>query len=217
MKILVFDTETTGLPERDAPLIAVHRWPYIVQLSYLIFDTIENKITKTVDHIIKLPDGVKISPESENIHHISNKMVKEKGVDIKNELEKFNEILLEVDLIIAHNIIFDKNIIKVESIRNNIISNFTSNRYKIQEYCTMMNSIDLCKIVRHYKNGNTYYKYPKLLELHEHLFNTIPDGLHNSMVDILVCLRCYIKMIFDIDLSLCCENYKFIHNKYSIL
>lgn len=215
MKILVFDTETTGLPERGAPIIAVHRWPYIVQLSYLIFDTNDNKIIETVDNIIKLPDGVKITPESENIHHISNKMVKKKGVSIKDELIKFNERLVEVDMIIAHNIIFDKNIIKVESIRNNIISNFTCNRHKIQEYCTMMNSIELCKIVRHYKNGNEYYKYPKLMELHEYLFNTIPDGLHNSMVDILVCLRCYIKMKFDIDLSLCCKSYNLLNSKYS--
>ena len=53
------------------------------------------------------------------------------------------------------------------------------------------------------------------MELHEHLFNSIPDGLHNSMVDILVCLRCYIKMTFDIDLSLCCKSYNIVNGKYS--
>jgi len=207
MKILVFDTETTGLPDKNAPIIAVHRWPYIVQLSYLIFDTNLNQMIETVDNIIKLPDNIKISQESENIHHISNKMVKENGIDIKEQLLQFNQKILEVDLVIAHNIDFDRNIIKVECIRNNIISSFTSNGHKINEYCTMKNSIDLCKIVRHYRNGDTYYKYPKLSELNEHLFHTIPQGLHNSMIDILVCLRCYIKMTFDIDLSLSSTSY----------
>ncbi len=38
-----------------------------------------------------------------------------------------------------------------------------------------------------------YKKWPTLLEFHKHLFNTIPDNLHNSIVDVLVCLRCYLK------------------------
>ena len=217
MKILVFDTETTGLPtERNAALIATHKWPYIVQLSYLIYDTEKNEILETVDNIIKLPYGYKLSQESQNIHRITNEMVQEKGVYIEEELIKFNEKLLEVDLIVAHNITFDKNMIIVECIRNKIINNFTNNGLKKSEFCTMLNSIELCKIVRHYKNGNEYYKYPKLMELHEYLFNTIPDGLHNSMVDILVCLRCYIKMTFDIDLSLCSKSYNLVNDKYSI-
>ena len=44
-------------------------------------------------------------------------------------------------------------------------------------------------------------KYPKLMELHKHLFNTIPDGLHNSMVDVLVCLRCYGKIKHNVDFN----------------
>ena len=38
-----------------------------------------------------------------------------------------------------------------------------------------------------------YKKWPTLLEFHKHLFNTIPENLHNSIVDVLVCLRCYLK------------------------
>ena len=41
------------------------------------------------------------------------------------------------------------------------------------------------------------------MELHKHLFGDIPKGLHNSMVDVLACLRCYGKMQFDIVSGLC--------------
>ena len=37
-------------------------------------------------------------------------------------------------------------------------------------------------------------KWPRLVELYESLFQEKPSGLHNSMVDVLVCLRCYVKM-----------------------
>ena len=55
MKIFVFDTETTGLPsERNASILASNKWPYIVQLSYLIYDTDQAKVLDYVDNIIKL-------------------------------------------------------------------------------------------------------------------------------------------------------------------
>lgn len=40
----------------------------------------------------------------------------------------------------------------------------------------------------------SYKKFPKLSELHEHLFGYVPDNLHNSLVDVLVCLRCFLKI-----------------------
>ena len=54
MKIFVFDTETTGLPtERNASILASHKWPNIVQLSYLLYDTEEKMVLNYVDKIIK--------------------------------------------------------------------------------------------------------------------------------------------------------------------
>lgn len=44
-------------------------------------------------------------------------------------------------------------------------------------------------------------KFPKLAELFATLFESekIPTNLHNSMVDVLVCLKCYLKMRHGID------------------
>ena len=40
MKVLVFDTETTGLPkERFASFKDTHLWPHIMQLSFMMYDT----------------------------------------------------------------------------------------------------------------------------------------------------------------------------------
>ena len=41
------------------------------------------------------------------------------------------------------------------------------------------------------KGGKKYFKYPKLCELYKILFKREPNGMHNSLVDILLCLRCY--------------------------
>jgi len=215
MKILVFDTETTGLPEgRNPSIITTHLWPHIVQLSYILYDTELATILDYVDVIIKLPTGVYISKESENIHRISNKKSQEEGVDIVNELKLFNDIVLKADLVVGHNISFDKRMIMVECIRNKIRQNFTINYNRKPEYCTMKNSVDLCKIVVKSKNGSEYYKYPKLMELHKYLFDTIPDGLHNSMVDVLACFRCYGKMKYNIDYLEVSDSVKMLNNMF---
>ena len=212
MKILIFDTETTGLPtERNASIIATHKWPYIVQLSYILYDTDCSMVLNSIDKIIKLSEGITISKESENIHKISNEMSKTKGVDIKKELQEFNNMLIESDLVVAHNISFDKQMIMVECIRHKLQQNFTRNTNRKPEYCTMKNSVNICKIPKVSLNGDIYYKYPKLIELYQHLFDETPDGLHNSMIDVLACLRCYGKMKLDVDLlekssSLRCLN-----------
>jgi hypothetical protein len=40
----------------------------------------------------------------------------------------------------------------------------------------------------------TYKKFPKLSELHQHLFGYVPENLHNALIDVLVCLRCFLKL-----------------------
>lgn len=37
-------------------------------------------------------------------------------------------------------------------------------------------------------------KFPRLDELHKILFGSIPANLHNSLIDVLVCLRCFLKI-----------------------
>ena len=37
-------------------------------------------------------------------------------------------------------------------------------------------------------------KFPRLDELHKILFGNIPANLHNSLIDVLVCLRCFLKI-----------------------
>ena len=49
MKVLIFDVETTGLPERNATLKRLEKYPYIVQFSWMIYDASRNKISNIND------------------------------------------------------------------------------------------------------------------------------------------------------------------------
>ena len=119
-------------------------------------------------------------------------------------LHTFNEWSLKCDLLVAHNISFDKRMLMVEGIRNNI-------KMEIHDtYCTMKNSVELCHIEREYENGEKYLKYPSLSELHYHLFNKIPLNTHNALIDILICMRCFCKMELNKDISRINRTIRFI-------
>lgn len=195
MKVLIFDTETTGLPiDYKGSIYNSDNWPYIVQLSYILFDCTQNKIIINVDDIIKVKN---IPVSSTEIHQITQNISDTKGISIKEALNRFNTVAKQATRLIAHNIQFDKKLIIVESIRNKIASVFVT---KPSIYCTMKTTIDLCKIEKKCQDGTKYFKYPTLSELYHHLFSIFPKGTHNAKNDILICLRCYYYLEYKKDL-----------------
>lgn len=200
MKVLVFDTETNGLIPRNKNIVSenLHLMPYIVQLSYILFDTVSKKIVVERDFIIRLPEEVEISKESSNIHGITKEISNSNGITMYEALEDFDMQLSKTDIVIAHNITFDTNMIAIESLRNNMEVRRQFTR-KIN-YCTMKRTVELCKITAVNRQNKEYFKYPTLTQLHEFLFNETPLGTHNSMADVFICLRCYFKVKFEEDL-----------------
>ena len=201
MIVLVVDTETTGLPlKRDASVLQTSLWPHIVQLSFILYDTEQNKSLTCQDHIIQIPDSVTMSKESEKIHGITRSMMNRKGISIAEALDYFDKAINKADVVVAHNLSFDKRLLMVEARRLKRPQYFTKNGRGIKEYCTMKNTRNDCNLVTTRKDGTTFVKSPKLVELHKYLFKTTPNNLHNAMADILVCLRCYMKKVHDKDI-----------------
>jgi DNA polymerase-3 subunit epsilon len=213
MKVLVFDTETTGLPQSyNAELTDFAKWPHIVQLSFLLYDTEAKVVLEYIDSIIRVGPEVIISPESIAIHQITPARSQTEGVPIVEALAVFEKTLIEADLIVGHNISFDKKMLMVELLRHQLPNFFyfakgtsstnSSRREQYAEYCTMKQMTELCALPAVNKNtGKTYCKYPTLTELHEHLFKSKPNGVHNAMIDVLVCLRCYIYHVYKYDIA----------------
>jgi DNA polymerase-3 subunit epsilon len=218
MKIIVFDTETTGLPtEWNASITQPWKWPHIVQISFILYETETRELLACQDHIIKVGDDVVISKKSQEIHGITPSRCKRRGIDIKIALEDFNEHLRQADIVVAHNVSFDKRMVMVESIRNKLPQYFTIDGHRKPEFCTMKRSTELCKIEVTSRDGSKYFKYPTLTELHRELFDTDPNGVHDSMADVLICLRCYTKCEHEHDTSKeSCRALKNLHGLYRI-
>lgn len=204
MKVLVFDTETTGLAEKRASIYDNSKWPYIIQLSYILYD-MSNNSALIKNNYIKINESVIISPDSFNIHHISREILDERGINIVPALREFNECLKRCDVVVGHNISFDKRLIFVECFRHNIKQYFTqfidNKQIAKPEFCTMKHTTQFCKLERLSKTNQIYSKHPKLSELYSLLFpeEPLPADLHNSLIDVAMTLRCYLKYVANFD------------------
>jgi DNA polymerase-3 subunit epsilon len=206
MIIIVFDTETTGLPQGwNTPPTESDKYPHIVQLSYLLYDTELDKTLACEDHIIKLKSSVTLPPESVRIHGITRARMKRKGITIKQALDDFKMAMSNADIVVGHNVRFDKNMMLAEAHRNNRTIAFD----KKGEYCTMLRSVDVCKLK---KEGKAHFKYPRLSEIYYHLFGEMPQGVHDSMADVIYTTRCFLALHNQRVVT--CKRLKRLQNSY---
>ena len=183
---LYFDTETTGLPPKEAEYEKDYLlFPRIVQFSWSM-----NGVTKA--YVIK-PEGYEIPEESAAIHGITTAMAKEKGVSIKAVLREFVIDAYCAEKILAHNIYFDTSVIKSEILRlshlhfQKLAWDAMDKEKRIDTMRSTMKFVD----ARNDKGG---MKFPSLSELYYKLFKETFSA-HDAKADVEALIRCHEELI----------------------
>jgi len=240
-RIMCFDTETSGLmPKHKAgtPYPPMEAYPYIMQISWTVYNVATNEIEETVNEYVQIPQTVEVSEEATRVNGITREILAEKGKPIVPLLDKFFVAYMKCDCIVAHNLQFDSEVVRKEMWRNRdvlkrkirnpervnmmcgVFTKKFNDAYHIDMFCTMKNTVELCGIDYVAKPNaknvvkevlgeivdavlgevtvpatNNRKKFPRLNELYGKLFDTpLPGDMHNSIVDVLVCLRCFLKV-----------------------
>ena len=213
----VFDTETNGLPVDGI-------MPDIVQIAAITFDSNTSKFDK-INHVVKLlPESEFNQDACDNCHGITIDNINKNGINLIDALYDFILCANQSDIVIAHNIHYDKCVVKRALIN---LSNcartrsdhkkctfmyelFTSNITK-KMYCTMKTTVNSCQLLpRGYSCSKSEYKYPKLSELYHYLFPNKPHQLilHDALNDVIICAICYFKHKHDINICDICHDMK---------
>ena len=178
-RIIMFDTETTGLPvnKKESALISSNNWPDIVSICWMVFEN--RTLVRTENHIIS-PNGWIIPEESIRIHGITQERAQAEGRPLEEVLNKFRADIESACYIIAHNLQFDKNVVF-----NAYMWRLNMNPMKFwntdAEFCTQEASKDEMKLRSLYGRD---YKFPKLDELYKDTFKKdAPADAHNAMRD----------------------------------
>ncbi len=227
-RVLAFDVETTGLlPKAGADL---EDYPYIIQFSFAVYNVKTRIIEYTANYYINVECEIK--PIITEITGITKEMCTQRGVALNRVLEEFYGYYNTCGIIIAHNLKFDSTVLQKEierhahesSVINAMKNTMFDQAYNLDRrkstFCTMMYGINICNIMKERPRKNpdlppTYFKkFPTLLEFHRHLFGTEPANLHNSMVDVLVCLRCFLKTCRQTHISE--DEFEYMIHKYVV-
>ena len=169
--VLFFDTETTGLGPGAR----------VVQLAALVQDA-PGSTRARFSHLIQPSDWI-IDEGAQAVHGITLDDCKEFGIPQAVAMNAFSALVSSSKLIVAHNLNFDLGLIRTEV---GSTSDHWVAMQSIDQFCTMRASTEMCKIP-----GRFGYKWPKLSELHNHLFGCDFEGAHDAMADVEACAKCY--------------------------
>ena len=144
MKLLFFDTETTGIKPGS-----------ICQLSYIVTDTSTKPQTTIGKNFFFTVD--EMGEEAQKIHGFSLEKLYElsNGMYFEDFFEEFLNDFIEADFIIGHNVQFDIKFLKHE------LSGLGEEFIPSNIFCTMQYYKDICNILK--PNGSV--KNPKLEEV----------------------------------------------------
>jgi DNA polymerase-3 subunit alpha len=181
---LFLDIETTG----KVPKEAIDRrkdfglYPHIVSIAW-------DFKGKTKDFLVH-QEGRAIPADATKVHGITTKMGNDPELTepLSFVLDQLMCDAKEAANIIGHNIYFDTDIIKACAMRLWGVNHTKSKQMdevlsKDKRICTMRGSMKL------FKN-----KWPKLQELHKHLFGKEFANAHGAKPDMLAAKACYIEL-----------------------
>ncbi|MBT4881569.1 MAG: DNA polymerase III subunit alpha, partial [Flavobacteriales bacterium] len=184
---LIFDTETTGLPQNwKAPLTDFNNWPRCVQLAWQVHD-VEGKLVEVKNYIIK-PEGYDIPFNAEKIHGISTGRANKQGMPLVEVLAEFVKDVEKCKFVIGHNVSFDNSIVGCELLRKdmpNLLADFPA-------LDTKDDATNFCAIPGG-RGGR--FKWPSLTELHTKLFGEAFAEAHNASADVEATARCFLELI----------------------
>ena len=213
MKIILFDLETNGLPKQPNfhkyyhySQLQYYSTSRIIQIGMLVFTDegskhIEKdhkelnaisgkqnfKLIREYNLLIK-PVNYKIA--NEHIHGISHKTAEEHGIEFKKAVTIIRDEFKDANLIVAHNLAFDRNVLASELFRSGL-SEEVNDLTNIPGFCTSIGCTTITKI----RYNAQEYKQPKLKELYKYLFGCEPTGLHDALQDTKVLSMCFFELL----------------------
>lgn len=213
---IILDTECTGLPIK--PVTSFMCYPNLIQLAYSMHQTASplglGRLLKKRNFIVKPYYALEEKhKDAEKIHGISRERADREGFLLEDVLRQFIQDIEEnrVQTIIVHNAEFDLNVLLKAMYDfsamngNNVFDQFSRTIRQCVVLCTMKSTTSLVKktfanacplnvdsdLKRKFNQRTMEYKWPRLSELHEFLFDGRSfEGAHDAMVDVDATARC---------------------------
>jgi DNA polymerase-3 subunit epsilon len=191
--ILIYDTETTGLPNFNLPSSDPSQ-PHITQIAAQLCEEETGEVLGGMDFMIR-PDGYVIPPELEVLTGITTERALKYGIGAREALVMFMDFWALCDMRVAHNESFDARILRIALMRHTINDPTTPDKWKEGgAFCTLNSSkaiINLPPTPKMLAAKRKGPKNPNLGEAYQFFAGEPLKGAHNAAVDIMACKAVY--------------------------
>ena len=183
LKVLVFDTETTGMvswrkPETDPAQ------PHLIQLGMVLVETGNWQCLARHSLLIRLPEEVAMEEGALQAHGIEAEKCREFGVPLSVACDLFRETASNTDFIVAHNLKFDRIVMAASLFRAGSVTDWMED---LRWLCTMETAAPVLRL----PGREGQFKWPTLAQAYEHFSGQPLQGAHDALVDAEACLTVF--------------------------
>lgn len=189
MKVLFYDTETTGLPLWGSPSDDPGQ-PHIVQIGAALVDADNDCAAVDMLDTIVMPDGWTIPAVVAEIHGITTEHALANGLPEGEVVQKFDELWRRADLRVAHSEQFDARILRIAYFR--FFGEARADEWKAgKAECTKVLASPHTKLPpteKMLRAGFTKFKDPTLVEAYSHFSGgRVMQDAHSAIGDCRAC------------------------------
>lgn len=175
MKIVAFDTETTGLI--DNRTMKNDKLPEIIELYACRFDDKTGKIDKELDLLIRPTIAKELSEETLRVTGITDELLTGKK-QFKDHADEIIRFFNQCEAITGHNLSYDTELVEIEMQRCRVMPTIKWQRL----ICTVEQTVHMRGIRL------------SLTALHEYLFGEPFSGAHRAKTDVQAQVRCFLEL-----------------------
>lgn len=191
MRVLFFDTETTGLKVDGLPCTH-EKQPMVIQLGLKLDE--ENRKERASISVMARPEGWVMGAKAKEITGLSEELATTFGIHFITLVELFIDMVDNADIIVAHNANYD---ITVMRRAVQVYCDMTGQEYwdvfkDKTVICTMLAAMDTVKATPK-RNGK--WKWPNLTECMRFFFNEDHSKAHDAFADVVACSRVFYELL----------------------
>jgi DNA polymerase III alpha subunit (gram-positive type) len=185
MKILIFDTETTGLPNNKHDRLCPINQPHIIQLGAVLIDYESSSILHKINTLVIPHPKAVFNAKAMEVNKIDIDTIYTLGRETLPVMRELRDVVRQADVVGAYNLQFDKRLVDTCSERLSdefIDAPVLGDGVTPMQHCVMDQTTNFFGF-RH-KLGSVYQK----------LFDKEIEGAHDAFIDALAAAEIMIEL-----------------------
>lgn len=179
MRIVIFDTETTGLFDQDLPELHLDQ-PWILQLGAVVLGE-DWEIIESLNTVVIPAADCLFQQSAIELHGLTPEVVLQHGKPTIDVLKTFRTMCEGASIIASYNLAFDKRVINTTALRTDT-TEFTKNPLwspDTFEHCVMMQAQEW------------FGQRVKLNQCYKRLYDAVLENAHDAFADTIAATECF--------------------------